>query len=230
MHNNETQRYRSINRQQSVTRRFFPLRRRAHAARIARCWGMRTDGDGKAKRPRRVAVPSSPRPGLRPRLTLSVDGHGRSGRSDHLHAMILTSEIIGDVPMVRSALAGRAGAALNFLVTYLLPATATYVRAHCGSRHRADRRDVRLVQSLVVAPTVVVDRDRHRRIAIVVDARVRAHGPHRRNTVVQAHRGQRRIPARTQDDATRAADASPSAGRVADVDLRINPSPCRCTE
>ena len=48
---------------------------------------------------------------------------------------------------------------------------------------------------------VVVDRNGSRRVTRVIDARVRAHHPHRRNAVVQAHRGQRRIPARTQDDA-----------------------------
>ena len=45
--------------------------------------------------------------------------------------------------------------------------------------HRVDRCDVRLVQSLLVATTVVVHGDRRRRVSMVIDAPVSTHRPDR---------------------------------------------------
>ena len=189
-----------------------------------------------AERPRGPRCSVRRRQALRAGLTLPVDGNGGSGRGSHLHPMLLAAEVIGDIPIVRAALAGCAGATLDVLGMHLLAAAvATDVGADRGPRdratgrgdvlaapatdlvtenaaddgardgrrdvgaaailhdllaldpaallgrsdHGAHRRDIGLVQPLIVAPMVVVDRDRGRRVTLVIDARAGAHDPHR---------------------------------------------------
>src|ERR1700687_3920894 len=91
-----------------------------------------------AKRPRRGRFALRRfRQALRPRLTLTVDSYCGSGASRHLHAMRLAAEVVGDIPVVGSGLAGRAGATLHVLELCLLFAAAADLRAHPGPRDGA---------------------------------------------------------------------------------------------
>src|SRR5665647_386350 len=72
------------------------------------------------KRSRRTVLLWPLRQALLPGLTLLVDGHGRSGRSGHLNAMLLAPEVIGDIPIFGSGLAGYASATLDVLSRCLL--------------------------------------------------------------------------------------------------------------
>src|SRR5687768_11986790 len=66
---------------------------------------------------------------------------------------------------------------------------------------RANGSHLRLVGALAVSAAVVVDRHRGRRVAAILDAGIALHDSHRRDAVVQAHRGERGISARAQHHA-----------------------------
>src|SRR5436190_14998630 len=71
--------------------------------------------------PTRSPLKASPRcrcrvtPPSGPRLALGVDHHGVSRGSGRLDAVFLAAEVVGDIPVVGIALAGRARAALDIV-------------------------------------------------------------------------------------------------------------------
>ena len=67
-----------------------------------------------------------------PRLATLVDGDRRTRGIGHLHAMFLAAEVVGDIPVAGSGLAGLGGATLDVLGRYLLPVAIT---AHVGTDH-----------------------------------------------------------------------------------------------
>ena len=67
--------------------------------------------------------------------------------------------------------------------------------------HGMDGSDVRLVKPFVATATDPLPQDGNRGIPAIIDANVPSHTAHRRNAVVQPHRGQRRISTGTQDHA-----------------------------
>ena len=73
-------------------------------------------------------------PSLCAGFTLRVDGYGGSRGRGHLHGMILTAEVVGDIPVGRAGLSGYVLATLNVLGGYLLTAAcATHVGSHHGT-------------------------------------------------------------------------------------------------
>ena len=72
---------------------------------------------------------------LRAGLALRVDGHRGSGTRRHLYAMLLTAEIISDIPVAGTGLAGYVFTTLHVPGLRLLsPADAIDVGAHRGPR------------------------------------------------------------------------------------------------
>jgi hypothetical protein len=74
---------------------------------------------------------------LLPGLTLPVDGNCGSGGSGHLNAMLLTPEVVVDVPVLGLSLAGYVSATLDVLRIRLLSVVAADIGAHRGSRDSA---------------------------------------------------------------------------------------------
>ena len=68
---------------------------------------------------------------LRAGLALRVDGHRGSGTRRHLYAMLLTAEIISDIPVVGAGLAGYIFTALHVPGLRLLLST-TDLGAYCA--------------------------------------------------------------------------------------------------
>ena len=111
----------------------------------------------KAKRPRRAALLCPLRPALRPGFASRIDGNRLSRRGDHLCAMLLALEVVGDIPIVGTGLAGCAFETLDVAGLHQLFAAADIGATAARAQHDASTAEPDVFANL---PAVAGNYDR----------------------------------------------------------------------